>query len=172
MNLYLSGMIGSGKTTLGHRLALRLGWDFDDLDHAMERLAGKDFRRVVDEDGWLRFRQWEYAICKQFAAMDRTVIALGGGTIRYEWNRDALQGTGTNLLLTASLSDLAQRVQDNDRPRVHEGTTLSEDLALIWENHRHVYRSFADAVHQTDNRRTVDDEVDLLLDLLTAEGLC
>jgi shikimate kinase len=85
MNVYLTGLIGAGKTTLGKPLARRLGWAFDDLDPAMEAMAGKDFRRVVDEDGWLRFRQWEYAICKAFAQRDQSVIALGGGTVRYAW---------------------------------------------------------------------------------------
>jgi len=171
MNIYLSGMIGAGKTTLGKELARRLGWTFDDLDDAMARMAGKDFRRVVAEDGWLRFRQWEYAICKQFAAMDGTIIGLGGGTVRYEWNRDVLRGTGINVLLTTDLAELAERVRDNDRPRVNEGTTLEEDLALIWGKHRDLYITFADVVHRTENQRTIAAEVDELLSTLRSRDL-
>jgi shikimate kinase len=166
MNIYLSGMIGSGKTTLGRALAARLGWEFDDLDAAMQETAGKSFRRVVTEDGWLRFRELEYAICKQFAALDRTVIGLGGGTVRYEWNRDVLRGSGINILLTARLDTLAERVRQHDRPRVHQDTTLEEDLAAIWSNHRQLYLDFADIVYDTDQGKTMVEEVADLLTLL------
>jgi shikimate kinase len=169
MNVYLAGMIGAGKTTLGRRIARHLDWPFDDLDPAMERLAGKDFRRVVAEDGWLRFRQWEYRICKEFARMDRTVIALGGGTVRYEWNRDVLRGTGVVILLTANLDELAHRVRANDRPRVNPGTALEEDLDRIWRTHQNLYYAFADIVYQTGRGKTVEEEVEALMQILARD---
>ena len=171
MNVYLSGMIGAGKTTVGKALAERLGWAFDDLDTAMESMTGKNFRDVVAEEGWLGFRQYEYRICKQFAAMDQTVIGLGGGTVRYEWNRDALTRTGIVVLLVASLDVLANRVRINDRPRVHDGTTLEEDLATIWGTYQDRYLSFAVADYDTGCGKTVAEEVDELLRILDKEGL-
>jgi shikimate kinase len=170
MNIYLSGMIGAGKTTLGRLLAERLRWDFDDLDTAMASLAGKSFREVVAEDGWLRFRELEYTICKQFARMHRTVIGLGGGTVRYEWNRDVLHNTGINVLLVADLSVLASRVQDNDRPRVNVGTTLEDDLARIWEQHHDLYLAFADLVFDTGRGQGASEAADELLRMLAAQG--
>jgi shikimate kinase len=166
MNIYLSGMIGSGKTTLGRALAVRLGWPFEDLDVAMHRMAGKSFRRVVAEDGWLRFRELEYALCKRFAALNQAVIGLGGGTVRYAWNRDALRGSGVNVLLTARLETLAGRVRSHDRPRVHQDTTLEQDLAAIWTRHRQLYLDAADVVYDTDQGKTVAQEVEDLLGLL------
>jgi shikimate kinase len=169
MNIYLSGMIGAGKTTLGKILAERLGWAFDDLDPAMALMAGKTFRQVVAEDGWLGFRQLEYRICKQFSQMDRAVIALGGGTVRYEWNRDVLRGTGVNILLIAELDELADRVRANDRPRVNPGATLEEDLARIWEAHRDLYLNFADIVYKTGCNKTIVQEADELIEILEKE---
>jgi len=166
MNIYLAGMIGSGKTTLGRPLAKRLGWSFDDLDDAMSRMAGKPFSRVVMEDGWLGFRELEYAIIKQFAAMDHTVIGLGGGTVRYEWNCDVLRNTGVNILLIAGLDILAERVKVNDRPRVNPKTTLEQDIAQIWGNHQDLYYKFADIVYPTDKGITIEQEVDELLEIL------
>ena len=171
MNIYLSGLIGAGKTTVGKELASRLGWRFDDLDLAMAALTGKPFYAVVQDEGWLAFRQYEYEICKQFARMDRAVIGLGGGTVRYEWNRDVLTGTGVNVLLVADLQVLADRVRPHDRPRVHAGTSLEEDLRTIWQNHRDLYRGFADIVYATDRGRTVSEEVDDLLALLGGFGI-
>jgi shikimate kinase len=171
MNVYLSGLIGAGKTTIGQELAARLGWEFDDLDLAMAAMAGKPFHAVVKEEGWLAFRQYEYRICKQFAAMDRNVIGLGGGTVRYEWNRDALAGTGVNILLVADLDILADRVRPQDRPRVHAGASLEEDLQAIWRNHQDLYLDFADLIYDTGQGWAVKQEVDDLVGMLAVLGI-
>ena len=160
-------MIGSGKTALGERLAARLGRPFLDLDREMDRELGRSFHDLVREQGWLAFREVEYRICKRLAAMPGIVCALGGGTVRYEWNRDALRGSGITVLLEAGLATLAARVSRADRPRVHAGTTLDEDLAAIWSAAAPLYRQAADLVYRTDAGRTVDEEVEDLLRLLS-----
>ncbi len=170
MNVYLAGVIGAGKTTVGRLLAERLGWSFQDLDPAMELDAGKSFHQVVADEGWLGFRVREYRICKGFASMDRAVVALGGGTVRYEWNRDVLKGTGVNVLLTAELDVIADRVRVHDRPRVHPGTTLEEDLALIWGQNKELYLSWADLVYRTDQGKTASEEADDLIRILQRKG--
>lgn len=170
MNIYMAGLIGAGKTTVGKQLAERLGWGFLDLDPAMELDAGKDFRQVVAEEGWLGFRVREYRICKGFAAMDRTVVALGGGTVRYEWNRDVMRGTGVNVLLMAELGVIADRVRVNDRPRVNPGVSLEEDLAQIWGNHSQLYLGWADMTYRTDRGKSVPEEVDELIAILGEGG--
>lgn len=82
MNLYFCGMIGSGKTTLGNRLADLVGLPFRDLDHEMDGRLGYSFHRLVREQGWLAFRELEYAICRDFSRTDHSIICLGGGTVR------------------------------------------------------------------------------------------
>jgi len=129
VNVYLSGLIGSGKTTLGRRLADRLGRSFLDLDRELDADLGRRFHELVREEGWLAFREREYAIVKRFAGATRAVCALGGGTVRYAWNRDALRGTGVTVFLEADLATLAARVRAADRPRVNPGVSLEEDLA-------------------------------------------
>ena len=166
MNIYLSGLIGVGKTTIGKVLAKRLGWKFDDLDAALERSAQMPFRQIVQDEGWLGFRVREYTICKQFAAMEHAVIGLGGGTVRYEWNRDALRGGGVNILLTADQTTLADRLRENDRPRVNPGMSLEEDLAWMWEKHKDTYINFANIIYRTDQGKTVVEEVDELIIIL------
>jgi len=160
-------MIGSGKTALGERLAARLGRPFLDLDREMDRELGRSFHDLVREQGWLAFRELEYRICKRLAAMREIVCALGGGTVRYEWNRDAVRGSGITILLEAGLATLAARVSRADRPRVHAGTTLEEDLAAIWSAAAPLYREAADLVYRTDAGRTLDEEVEDLLGLLS-----
>ena len=170
MNVYLSGLIGSGKTTLGRRLAARLGRPFLDLDGELDRDLGGSFHELVREQGWLAFREREYEIVKRFAAGRNTVCALGGGTVRYAWNRDALRGTGVTVFLEAELATLAARVRAADRPRVNPGISLEEDLAAIWAAAAPLYRA-ADLTYRTDAGRRVDEEVEDLVALLRGRGL-
>lgn len=166
MNLYLSGMIGCGKSAIGERVAGRLGRPFFDLDREMDRELGGSFHELVRAEGWLPFRELEYAICKRFAALSGAVCALGGGTVRYEWNRDVLRGTGLTVLLEADLSILAERVRGADRPRVNPGVTLEEDLARLWASAEPLYREAADLTFRTDTGQDVEAEADELTRLV------
>ncbi|MFO7706925.1 MAG: shikimate kinase [Desulfobacterales bacterium] len=151
-NIYFCGMIGSGKTTIGSRLAEELALPFYDLDREMDRRLGYSFHRLIQQSGWVTFRELEYSICKDFATLGRSLVCLGGGTVRYEWNRDVLRGTGLVILLTASLPELAQRVRRADRPRVNAGASLEEDLEKIWSESAETYRRAADRIHSTEGK--------------------
>jgi shikimate kinase len=166
MNIYLAGMIGAGKTTVGREISGRLGWPLEDFDATMAAMAGKDFRQVVAEEGWLGFRQREYLICKKFAAGDRAVAALGGGTVRYQWNLDVMKGTGVNILFVAELDVLAERVRSHDRPRVNPNTSLEEDLAQIWSTSKDLYYAWSDFVYRTDQGKTPAEEAQEVIDIL------
>jgi shikimate kinase len=171
MNIYFCGMIGSGKTTVGELLAEKLGWSFIDLDREMDREIGRSFHELVREEGWLAFRELEYKICKRFSKLDKTVIALGGGTVRYEWNTDILRGTGIMILLESNLSILADRVRKADRPRVNAGVSLEEDLQRIWSTASHLYRQCADIIYHTDRGKSVPEEVQEIMEILKIKGI-
>ena len=171
MNLYLSGMIGSGKTTIGREVSRRTGLPFVDLDMEMDSRLGYSFHRLVQEQGWVPFRELEYSICKYFAGLSGTIVCLGGGTIRYEWNRDALAGTGPIVLLEASEETLIERVSKADRPRVNPDTNLAGDIRRMWTEHAHRYRSAADHIISTDGRSLDEEVTDLLGILRTTPGL-
>ena len=158
MNIYFCGMIGSGKTTIGKRLAQSLELDFYDLDQEMNRILGYSFHKLVEKEGWVAFRELEYSICKRLAKIDNSIICLGGGTVRYEWNLDVIQGSGLVILMTASLEELIRRVKLADRPRVNVGTTVEEDIRMIWEKSRDKYYGAADLVYATD-QKSIEEEV-------------
>jgi shikimate kinase len=158
MNIYFCGMIGSGKTTIGKRLAQSLALDFYDLDQEMDRILGYSFHQLVEKEGWVAFRELEYSICKQFAKIDNAIICLGGGTVRYEWNLDVIKGSGLVILMTAALEELIRRVKLADRPRVNAGTTVEEDIRLIWEKSSAKYYGAADLVYATD-QKSIEEEV-------------
>lgn len=165
-NIYFSGIIGVGKTTIGKAIAERLNRPFDDLDKAIERDCGMSIGDLVAKEGWLQYRAMEYSISKRFAAMEGAVIAMAGGTPRYEWNRDALKGSGVNILLMADLSLLPDRVGVFDRPRVNPVGNLADDLDQIWREYKEVYEGFSDFIYRTDQGKSLDEEVDDLLSIL------
>lgn len=162
MNLYLSGMIGSGKTTIGRELASRLDAAMLDLDQEMDRRLGYSFHKLVAEGGWVPFRELEYSICKSFATERNAVVCLGGGTVRYEWNRDALEGSGVIVLLEAREEVLVERVSRADRPRVNPNTSLEEDVRRMWREHAETYRRAADIIYRTDEKSLEEEVEDLL----------
>jgi shikimate kinase len=166
LNIYFCGMIGSGKTTIGQRLAQQLQLEFYDLDREMDRILGYSFHELVQKEGWLAFRELEYTICKRFAKLDGAIVCLGGGTVRYEWNMDVIAGSGLVILLTATLEELIRRVKKADRPRVNVGTSVEEDIRMIWEKSRDKYLRAADIVYTTD-RKSIDEEVRELKHLIS-----
>jgi shikimate kinase len=170
LNIYFCGMIGSGKTTIGQHLAQQLQLEFYDLDREMDRILGYSFHELVQQKGWLAFRELEYSICKRFAELDSAIICLGGGTVRYEWNMDVIAGSGLVILLTASLEELIRRVKKADRPRVNVGTSVEEDIRMIWEKSRDKYFRAADIVYTTDQKSIAQEVRELkrlVLDHLT-----
>lgn len=169
MNLYLAGMIGSGKTTVGRELSRRTERPFVDLDQEMDGRLGYSFHRLVVEAGWVPFRELEYAICKYFATLSGTIVCLGGGTVRYEWNRDAIAGSGPIVLLEAREEVLIERVRPADRPRVNPDTDLAGDIRRMWTEHADRYRSAADYIVRTDDR-TLDEEIADLLEIVDSVG--
>ncbi len=158
MNVYFCGLIGSGKTTIGSRIARDLGLSFLDLDQVMDARLGYSFHKLVADEGWLSFRELEYSIMKYFAAQDRTIVCLGGGTVRYEWNNDAIRGTGPVILLNVPIDVIIERLKDNDRPRVNPGTDLAADLQIMWTRDRHKYFDAADIVYDCAGK-SLDEEV-------------
>ena len=149
MNAYLCGLMGSGKSSLGRMAASALELDFVDLDQEIDRRLGYSFHRLVAEEGWLPFRELEYRVCRDIARQSGVLLALGGGTVRYQWNLDALEGTGPIVLLNAPLVVLHGRVKAAQRPRVTSHADLGSELAAIQERSWQCYLRAADLIIDT-----------------------
>ncbi len=90
--LFLTGFMGTGKSAVGRLVARRLGWSFVDLDDVVEAAAGKPVHRIFAEDGEDRFRDLEARALERAAALDRAVVATGGGVLGRLGNRRLLAG--------------------------------------------------------------------------------
>ena len=109
-NLILIGYRGTGKTTVGRRLAERLDWAFVDADDAVERAAGKSIAEIFAADGETAFRDLEQQTVAELTQRPNTVVSLGGGAVLRSENRAAIRAGGTVVWLTASPTTIHARI--------------------------------------------------------------
>jgi shikimate kinase len=109
--------MGAGKSTVGRRLARKLGWKFIDLDEEIERREGREIARIFREDGEPHFRSLESRCLQDISSFDHAVIALGGGAFINPQNRDLVESRGLTVWLKVSFANVAARVKiDGTRP--------------------------------------------------------
>jgi shikimate kinase len=153
-NLYLVGMMGSGKTTVGRLLARRLKLRFLDCDHEIEARCGVKVPHIFEIEGEPGFRARETQVLAELVLLQGVVLATGGGAVLAAENRRALAEHGTVIYLRARPEDLYQRVRhDRNRPLL----ATSDPLRRLRELHAQrdeLYASIADLVVDT-GRQTV-----------------
>jgi shikimate kinase len=159
--VYLVGMPGAGKSTVGRELAGRLGVPFVDLDDEIERETGTTVARIFREEGEAAFRTLEAAALVKASMDDPSVVACGGGIVLEPANRITLRNTGTVVYLDVPLEDLRRRVPpDADRPLIRrEG-----DLERLLESRGPLYREFAGNV--VDGRGDPGEVADAIVEEL------
>ena len=140
MIVYLVGMPGAGKSTVGRELAGRLGVPFLDLDAEIEREAGAAVADIFRDEGEASFRALEAAALVKASMQDPAVIACGGGVVLEPANRITLRNTGVAVYLDVPLDELRRRVQPAaDRPLIRQ----EGDLERLLASRGPLYREFA-----------------------------
>jgi shikimate kinase len=120
LNLYLIGMMGCGKTTIGQLLAQKLRYRFCDTDAAIVQSTGYEISQIFAESGEPTFRQIETQVLSEISAYTRLVVATGGGIILERMNWSYLH-QGLVVWLDVPLETLIQRLQwDTTRPLLQE----------------------------------------------------
>jgi shikimate kinase len=165
-SILLSGMMGAGKSTVGRRLAERLGWRFIDTDDEVASAAGLPVREIFARLGEPQFRELERLVLERLPER-RAVVALGGGAVADAANRRLLRAKGARVLLEASPETLAERVGDVEGRPLLEGAQGADRLArlrALLEAREGAYAS-AELRVRTDGR-TVDEVCDAVLEAL------
>lgn len=109
-SIALIGYRGTGKTTVAQQLAARLGWAWIDADVEIERRAGKSIADIFTQGGEASFRDLEATVVEELSRHTRTVVALGGGAVLRESNRQAIRRSGAVVWLQASVDAIERRV--------------------------------------------------------------
>jgi shikimate kinase len=166
-HLVLVGMMGSGKTTVGRRVAARLGRRLRDSDAEVEARTGRTVREIFETDGEPAFRAEEArALAEALDDPEPAVVAAAGGVVLDPANRDRLRARGTVVWLDASPEDLARRVGSrNHRPLLGDDPLAA--LRRLDRERRALYEEVADHVVPV-GRRPVEDVV---ADVLTVLGV-
>ncbi len=116
-NIFLVGLMGSGKTTIGRALAKRLNKRFIDADHEIEARTGASIPLIFEIEGEASFRQREADVIRDLTAQQGIVLATGGGAVLNQTSRHLLKERGVVVYLRASVSSILQRTShDRNRP--------------------------------------------------------
>lgn len=149
-HLFLIGMMGSGKSTVGKLLARELAYDYIDLDDAIVQKAGKSIEDIFREDGQDAFRMWEKITAEELELNKATVIATGGGFPLREDNRKWMASLGTSIWLQASAAHILDRIKDEDRPLLPKPIRV-EHIEKILDERTVIYAK-ADMAVDTQNK--------------------
>jgi shikimate kinase len=150
--LWLVGMMGAGKSTIGPKLARRLGRRFIDTDAEVERAAGRRVSEIFQRDGEPTFRKLEREAVEACCG-EAAVVALGGGAVEPPGACERLASTGTVIYLRARLPTLLARVHDGGgRPLLAglQPKAQAERLSELLGRRRDAYES-ASIVIDTDD---------------------
>ena len=162
-SIFLLGLPGSGKTTLGRGLAEKIGWHFVDADEVLTESTGRAPAEWIQEDGEPAFRNAEASLLEDLLAREKTVVALGGGIVTTPSAFGWLRQCPHVLALHTSLPTLQKRQAAAPRPAL---TDLSpeEELKKLWEQRATAY----DLLAQGRWFSTEGEEADVLSRIVSA----
>ncbi len=157
MILWLVGMMGSGKTTVGQLIATASGVDFRDTDAEVEGRAGMTIADLWAEGGEELFRSLEAEVVVESARMDSVVVATGGGAVTDPATRTLISSSGTVVWLRAQPGELVDRLTGQEgRPLLDSADDLESTLRELAIRRSGNYRSLADHIVDVDGRSPDD----------------
>lgn len=154
MNLFLIGYRGTGKTTVAELLGERIRWPWIDADVEIENRAGQTIADIFVAGGESLFRDIESDVVADLAGRTQMIVALGGGAVLREKNRQVIRAGGKIIWLTANAQAIYERINGDASTRQRRpnltasgGLREIEELLVVREP---IYRSCADLVVSTD----------------------
>ena len=148
-NIFLTGFMGAGKSTVGHVLATLTGCPFYDLDSLIVGKEQRSIAEIFKTDGEEYFRNCETAVLSGLSEEKNAVYATGGGIVLRQVNRTLMRGTGWIIYLRSRWDTLCERLKDSvDRPLVDPAKGWY-DLEQLWLHRIPLYQD-ADMIVDTD----------------------
>ena len=153
-NIVLVGPMGSGKTTVGRRLARELNRDFFDTDHEIIVKTGVTIDHIFDIEGEDGFRERESKILENLCQMSNIILATGGGIVILPKNRKILKNAGLVVYLSSSVDQLLRRsAKSKTRPLLENSTDRKKTITELIEARDVYYREVASLVIDTTGKK-------------------
>ncbi len=170
-NIYLVGLMGAGKTTVGKLIAKQTGKAFHDSDVEIKCKTGVSIAHIFEVEGEAGFRARETAAIMELVRLENIVLATGGGAVLSAENRVLLKKNGTVIYLRATVNELWARTRnDRNRPLLQTGNPQAK-LAELYEIRDPLYREVADLIVDT-SRQNVNFLVNQILQKLAPSTKC
>lgn len=162
-NVALVGFMGTGKTTVGHKICEKSQYELKEIDELIEASEGMTIARIFEERGEKAFRNIETETVKKVTQVQNTVISCGGGTVLRTQNLEMLRASGRIVLLRAKPETVLERVKKNGDKRPLLSRYLSRGyISWLMKKRRAVYEAAADYVIDVDGK-TADAVADEIL---------
>ena len=157
--------MGSGKTTIGTRLAKKLDREFFDTDREIEARTGASVNLIFDIEGEAGFREREHNMLKELSQKKGVLVATGGGIISREENRQILNNTGLVIYLKTSIQQQLQRLhRDKSRP-ILQNLNKEDKLNELAAFRNPLYEKTADLIFPAKNRN-INSNVGLIVEAI------
>ncbi|MDV2989142.1 MAG: shikimate kinase [Dehalogenimonas sp.] len=167
-NIALIGFMGSGKSTVGKRLARRLGRNFIETDHLIEQQAGMSIVNIFKSGGETEFRDLETAVITSVSDIaENSVIACGGGVVARPGNIERLKSAATVVYLQTGTAALNDRLAFSRKRPLLDRPDREQFIRELEATRRPLYEAAADITVRTGNRpfAAVIDEIIRKLDI-------
>ena len=150
-NIVLVGFMGTGKSSVGRRLASQLRMRYVDTDDIIERDSGRRISNIFSEDGEPAFRDLESAAIRKASKLYNHVVSTGGGAVLRKTNMEVLKQSGIIFCLTATPDEIYRRVRhQSHRPLLQTPDPLAKIRSMLAE--RKPYYAEADYMVRTTGR--------------------
>lgn len=160
-HIFIIGMPGAGKTTLGKALAQKLEFDFYDLDQEIQNRTGKTIQNIIIYDGEESFRNHEYEVIRELVNHKPSVIATGGGTVLSEDTVTLMRNNGIVVFVQRSVPAILDDLDLEIRPLVKESI---EYIFRVYEERYPLYKQVSHI--QIENENSVAEAVDAIIEAL------
>ena len=168
--IFLVGLPGSGKSTVGRQVARRLKLPFVDSDHVIEERLGCSIRDYFEREGEASFRDVEESVIEELTKLTGRVLSTGGGSVLRQANRQRLHDRGHVVYLRSSPEELSRRLRhDVNRPLLQVADPLGR-LRDLYTQRDPLYRETAHFVIET-GRPSVSTLVNMIIMQLELAGI-
>ncbi|MBN4072190.1 shikimate kinase [Flavobacteriales bacterium AH-315-E23] len=166
MKIFLIGFMGSGKTSIGKKLAKNLGFKFVDLDHHVEEKAGRSINEIFTEMGEEKFRDLEREVLEDLESHSQTVIATGGGTPCFSDNMQFMKTSGTTVYLQLNGKVILERLANAKASRPLIKNLNDDELRLFIEEKLNERSPIYQEAHYNVNAAHISNAVEEIRSLV------